>query len=367
MSKSSLNVCLVAPLPPPYGGISHWTSMLCKYVENRTDVRISVVNTSPRWREIHDLTLWKRVIGGGLQCIRDAIYLGRLLSKSRFDAIHLTTSGQLAIIRDLGVLLVGRLFNVSIIYHIRFGRVPQIAAARNLEWLMMSWVMSNADTVIAIDGATRDTIAKYLPAANVELIPNCINLETLPMTAASVQPQFTAVYVGWVIPAKGITELIDAWSQLRLPGWRLHVIGPSDAVYRQKLIEQYGTDGIEFLGELSHDQAMKRMAAGEIFILPSYTEGFPNVILEAMALSKAIIATDVGAIPEMLAGECGLLVRPKDVRGLMTSLKALCGDGNLRDEMGKRARERVSAQYSIDTVFARYMTLWGHSSGSKRC
>lgn len=366
MSKSTLNVCLVAPLPPPYGGISHWTTMLCKYVGNRTDVRISVVNTSPRWRQIHDLALWKRVIGGGLQCIRDVIHLGRLLSKHHFDAIHLTTSGQLAIIRDLGVLLVGRLFDVSVIYHIRFGRVPQIAAARNVEWLMMAWVMSKVDKVVAIDRATRDSLVQFLPAANVELIPNCINLESIPAISASVQPQLTVIFVGWVIPAKGISELFDAWSQLRPSGWQLQIIGPSDTGYRQKLIEQYGTVSIEFLGELPHEQAMKRMADGDIFILPSYTEGFPNVILEAMALSKAIIATDVGAIPEMLTDECGLLVKPKDVQGLITSLKALCSNEKLRTEMGRRARERVLVHYSIDAVFARYMTLWGHSSERKR-
>jgi len=52
------------------------------------------------------------------------------------------------------------------------------------------------------------------------------------------------------------------------------------------------------------------------FILPSYTEGFPNVILEAMALGKPIIATSVGAIPEILSEECGVVMKPRDQRDI---------------------------------------------------
>ena len=65
-----------------------------------------------------------------------------------------------------------------------------------------------------------------------------------------------------------------------------------------------------------HDDAMRMLANAEIFVLPSHTEGFPNAVLEAMALAKAIIASRVGAIPEMLADECGLLIEAKDVSGL---------------------------------------------------
>ena len=103
---------------------------------------------------------------------------------------------------------------------------------------------------------------------------------------------------------------------------------------------------------------MERMAACDLLVLPSYTEGFPNVVLEAMALGKAIVATDVGAIPEMLEAKCGLLVKPKDVQGLTTVLRSLLNDGNLRTELGNRARERALANYSIDVVFPRYMSLW---------
>jgi len=362
MSEKIVNVCLVSPVPPPYGGIAHWTVMVCKYAEGRNDVQISVVNTATRWRAVRDLSVWKHVIGGGLQFLGDIMCLTRLLSTRRFDAIHLTTTSfQLAVIRDLCVLFIAGLFVVPVIYHIRSGRVPQIATSKNREFRLMGRVMLKSQTVVAIDRATREAIKESLPKVNVELIPNCVNFSELPSTIASDQSLRTALFIGWVIPTKGIAELVEAWSHLKPQEWRLQIVGPGDVSYHQELIERFRPRRVEFLGELPHVQAMERMAACDLFVLPSYTEGFPNVVLEAMALGKAIVATDVGAIPEMLEAKCGLLVKPKDVESLITALQSLLNDVNLRAELGSRARERALANYSIDAVFARYMTLWRNS------
>lgn len=358
MSEKVVNVSLVSPVPPPYGGIGHWTVMVCEYANGRSDVQISVVDISPRWRSIDDLSVWKRAVGGGIQFLRDITRLGRLLSTRRFDAIHLTTSGHLAAIRDSGVIFIAGLFKVPVIYHIHFGRVPQIATSNNREFRRMARVMLKSQTVIAIDRATREAIKESLPAVNVELIPNCVNFSELPSAVASDQSLRTALFIGWVLPTKGITELVEAWSQLKPQGWRLQIVGPGDVAYRQELIERFRPHGLEFLGELPHVQAMERMAACDLFVLPSYTEGFPNAVLEAMALGKAIVATEVGAIPEMLDAKCGLLIKPKDVQGLTTALQSLLNDGKLRAELGRYARERALANYSIDVVFPKYMSLW---------
>ena len=58
----TLRVCLIAPLPPPYGGISHWASMLERYTRlHADDVELRVLDTAPKWRAVHDIAIWKRV------------------------------------------------------------------------------------------------------------------------------------------------------------------------------------------------------------------------------------------------------------------------------------------------------------------
>jgi hypothetical protein len=61
----ALRVCLIAPLPPPYGGIANWTQLVRRYALVRSDFNLDIVDTSPRWRAIDDIVLWKRAAGGG--------------------------------------------------------------------------------------------------------------------------------------------------------------------------------------------------------------------------------------------------------------------------------------------------------------
>lgn len=362
MADRPLKVCLVAPIPPPYGGIAHWAQMLLRYGASRPDVQFDVIDIAPRWRAIHDVVVWKRVIGGGLQLVRDVSRFAWTLVRRRPDIVHLTTSGQLAIVRDIAFETVARVLGVRVVYHLRFGRVPEIAAAATREWRLLRRAMAAAFRVIAIDAATEDAIRRHAPEVVVERIPNCIDPTELPSPPVIAREMRTAMYLGWVIPTKGIAELVEAWKRLAPRGWRLLAAGPGDEGYRRELLARHPAEGIEFSGEMGHDDAMREMAAADVFVLPSYTEGFPNVVLEAMTLGKAVIATDVGAMPEMLSGGSGIIVRPRNVDELEAALGRVVGDPALRAEMGGRARARSLAEYSIDAVFARYKRIWEGSS-----
>lgn len=363
MPDPPLRVCLVAPLPPPYGGISHWTAMICRYAGANKDVEIHLVNTAPRWREIYDIAIWKRVVGGGLQFTRDMLMFCIVVIARRPHVVHLTTSGQLSVVRDRGVIFLAALFHVPVIYHIRFGRVPQIAEENSKEWHFMASAMEKVHTVLAIDAATESTVRCSLPNVRLMRIPNCVNTEDLPQQKGDLSLVRTVLFIGWVVATKGISELIDAWTQLRLDGWRLVIIGPGDPAYRKKLLDTFRPETVEFLGELPHEETMKHLGKADIFVLPSYTEGFPNVVLEAMALGKAIVSTDVGGIPEMLADGCGVLVKPRDTKGLAAALGRLVADEHQRAVMGQYARTHALAKFSLETVFASYMSVWRQASG----
>ena len=100
------------------------------------------------------------------------------------------------------------------------------------------------------------------------------------------------------------------------------------------------------------------MSRAAIFCLPSYTEGFPNVILEAMALGCAVVATPVGAIPEMLSGGAGVTVGVKDEIELGDQLNFLMDNPVVRDRLSSLAVERVKKEYAIDRVYRTYEEIW---------
>jgi len=358
MPDSSLRVCMISPLPPPYGGISHWTEMIRQYSDKREGFDLRIVDTACRWRAIHDLSLWKRGIGGFFQTIEVIFRLCHIILSWRPHTIHLTTAGQFGVFRDLAVLFVARLFHIPVIYHIHFGRVPMIAEARTLEWRLIARAMRRSNTVIAIDSPTKSAVRLHLPDVRIIRVPNCVNIYKLPQSVERSGSGQTVVFIGWVIPTKGVEELIEAWKLLQRDGWRLCVIGPGNPDYIKQLIDKYRPERVDFLGELAHDEAMKQLAGADVFVLPSYTEGFPNVVLEAMSLGKPIVATNVGSIPEMLVDECGIVVKPKDVHELAVALSKVFENEKLRTDMGKRARDRALSTYSLKKVFETYMSVW---------
>jgi glycosyltransferase involved in cell wall biosynthesis len=141
-------------------------------------------------------------------------------------------------------------------------------------------------------------------------------------------------------------------------------VGPVDCHYRHELVETYNPRNLTFVGELPHEDTMRRIASCDLFVLPSYTEGFPNVILEAMALGRPIAASSVGAIGDMLSGGCGFVFPPRDVEAVKAALFTLTKDESRRLSLGERARDKVYREYLGDRVFAHYLNLWQRLAGS---
>ncbi len=354
-----LKVCLVAPFPPPYGGIAHWTQMISRHAAQSNEVQLRIVDTSPHYRAATDLGLWKRVVFGGLSIgWHVGLVVWHLLRGCR--VIHLTTSGRLAVYRDLAVEMIARLFRIPVLYHLHFGRVPELARKQTPEWQRLARAMRWAHTVLAIDQATEATIRRHLPNVRLVLLANCVDLSRLPAPVSngdSTHPR-TAIFLGWVIPTKGINELVQAWAELRPPRWQLHIVGPVEESYRDRLVTEWRPENLEFIGECPHAEAMQRMATADVFVFPSYTEGFPNALVEAMALGKPAVASAVGAIPEMLGDECGILIPPRRVDALKEALTRILADEPLRRQLGSAARQRARHAYSLEVVFDRLLSLW---------
>ena len=131
------------------------------------------------------------------------------------------------------------------------------------------------------------------------------------------------VYVGRAVLTKGLDELLDAYELLlsRVPGVRLAFVGSGGAEdYLRDKANQIGGD-IIFAGGKRLEQVARWMSAADVVTLPSYAEGLPNTILEALASGRPVVATDVGGIPDILTAECGALVPARDVSALAQGLE----------------------------------------------
>ncbi len=372
-SRNPLRVLLVSPLPPPSGGIGRWAVLALGWLKTKPEASVSLVDTAPRWRAVEDLKLWKRAAGGVLQGLRDAWRTVVQFLVFRPHVLHLNTSAQLRGPWDTGILAVAALMRVPSIYHIHMGRLPEVMARNGGEWWGLRWALALADRVVVLDQASEQALKRFLPSQQVVRLPNAI--APPPVANAHSEPEPPNVlYLGHVVPSKGMRELMGAWRQLCPQGWRLRLAGLGSAAYRKELLGIAGAEAqVEFLGDLSPEVAWRHMQAADICVLPTYTEGFPNVILEAMAAGKAVISTRVGAIPEMLDADgeepCGLVIAPRDVGALADGLRELMGNFRLREALGRRAHAKVLRCYTTDVVFGQLLSLWrgvggeGHNVG----
>jgi glycosyltransferase involved in cell wall biosynthesis len=143
--------------------------------------------------------------------------------------------------------------------------------------------------------------------------------------------------------------------------------GPADPAYLRSVTERHQPPAsVSFLGELPHAEVLAMMARCDLFVLPSHTEGFPNVVVEAMALGCPVVATDVGAIAEILGDGSGVVVAPSDAAGLAAALRELMTDPVRRAELADRAQARVHRRYRLQGVLRQYADLWRRVAGSPR-
>lgn len=166
-----------------------------------------------------------------------------------------------------------------------------------------------------------------------------------------------AVYAGRLVPEKRVDLLLDAWEAVvrRLPEARLWIVGDgpcADALMRR------GVAGVEFVGRVENVDEL--LPLGDVFVLPSDTEGLSNAILEAMASGLPIVATDVGGASDLIAGGAsGIVVPPGDAQRLSEALvQLLSAPEDVRREMGAKARDIVVASYSIEGTAGRLASLY---------
>lgn len=164
------------------------------------------------------------------------------------------------------------------------------------------------------------------------------------------------VYTGRMVPAKQLTHLLQVWQQVtpRYPQAHLLLLGngPEEQRLRDMNVEQ-----VIFGGRV--DDVTPYLRAADIFVLPSATEGLSNSLLEGMAAGLPAIATAVGGAPDVIQhGKSGWLIDPQDPHDLKAALLALLSKPALRAALGRKGRERVEAQYSLETVAARHVALY---------
>jgi glycosyltransferase involved in cell wall biosynthesis len=374
-------VLLVAPLPPPAGGIATWTNILLREIQHHPGVTIKHIDVALRWIKRENRSRVLRMAGGSLQALRDIVRVVIAMATFRPHILHLTTSAGYASLKDAVMMGLARIFRVAGLIHYRVSLLAhsQYTPAWQLRTALLA--MRFASVVVVLDQATFAFLQQRLPPKKVNKIPNMIDLDQInrlisngaKLTSEGVQrEEVRLVFVGLVVSEKGIVEQVEACAQLE--NVQLHIVGPVTGAFRQQLEQRAqrrdGGQWLYFHGHVDHEEACRQILLSHIFLLPSYDEGFPNALLEGMAMAKPVVVSDVGAMAEMIdaSGEnpCGVCVKPRSIESLQVGLQRLLAMPEAWQAIGQSGRHRVETLYSTAPVINQLVDLWVDMHGTRR-
>ncbi|MDR2546874.1 MAG: glycosyltransferase family 4 protein [Lachnospiraceae bacterium] len=192
----------------------------------------------------------------------------------------------------------------------------------------------------------------FVPLIGEEKLIVLGNAVSIPEKYKDSYSDHNILFVGRLCINKGVGDLLAVIPMLKrkFPDIHLFLAG----VWEDEELRQTATDlkeEVTFLGWLDRHTLAQYMEKCSIFVLPTYYEGQPNALLEAMAMGMTAIATAVGGIPQLIEdGKTGRLITPRDVDSLSRGLKELLADEKLRSQLGTAARERVKERHGINQL-----------------
>ncbi len=283
-----------------------------------------------------------------------------LRTRGAYDTIHVHMAKNLAAVAGLLRPLLSATVVTKISGAWEFdGGILDPAHRQKPLYRLYNWCVKRADSIQCVSEYTRRRLieAGYSPRQVLD-IPNAVDVARFDSPARPAQfPPAGArvIFVGRLQKVKGLNVLLDAWArraQTKLA--RLTIAGDGDV--RESLMRQAHdlgiADTVDFLGEVNNVPVLLR--AADIYVQPSFQEGLPNSVLEAMAAGLPIIATRVSGNEDLVTdGDNGLLAPPGDAAAIATSLDRLLGDPAAARRMGLRSREIVTGTYGVPAVIAK--------------
>lgn len=356
-------VLLTGPKPSGRGGVSVWVGMVLDYLQtNQTQVEVDLLDVNRSVRLTHLLPIYKKIWYSVKDYTRVLVNLRTMLMTDKYDVVHVTSSGKSGILRDWLFMKVARWYGARVVVHYHCGTIPdQFKKGGIFAYLLRN--IAKCSNVIVLDEASRVALINE-GFDNIYKVGNPYNPLIDKIYSEEVKRNESQIlFVGHVVHEKGIRELLESISSI--DNVSLKCYGLENKTIKDELslyVKEHNLNTrVSFHGLQPLDVIYKEMRTAGLFVLPTYTEGFPFVIVEAMASGCPIISTPVGAIEEMLTYNNelqGYLVPVKNVEDISASIN-YCKD-NYQEATAKAllARNKAVEEYSVDAIINKLINLW---------
>jgi glycosyltransferase involved in cell wall biosynthesis len=293
-------------------------------------------------------------VGIFLRLLAGPFAIATAVLRKQAAVVHLNTSlNARAWWRDLSLMLAAKLCGARVVLQKHGGQLERFAA-QPLFAGFLRLVLRIPDAIVVLSRAELDAWQAFLPGQRIAVIANGIDPSPY---YGKPDPEKSApgsnlrlLYIGRLAPGKGLDECIQA-----LAGLRMHLTiagsGPEEARLQQLVHAAQLSDRVTFAGSIHGDDKARLLGESDVLLLPSYSEGLPYSLLEAMAAGVVPLVTPVGAIPDVvIEGVHGRLVPVRDSQAIHHALQELDAHRGVLGRMSQACRRRVAAAYSLERL-----------------
>jgi glycosyltransferase involved in cell wall biosynthesis len=343
-----VKIALVGPSITQRGGVASVLIGLQQYLE-RNGIGVVLVPTTGA----------RSTLGALLIFVRAILLLVRNCSPGGCDVIHIHMASRGSCLRKSLLALICFLFRKPYILHLHGAEFREFYRDElgNAGRALVNFVFRKAAFVVALSGAWQEWVESTIRDARTVVVFNGVDMELPART--QIRSGKTILFLGRVGERKGVGELIAALRQMsgEIADVTLEIGGDGDLQRYQK--EAADLANVRFLGWLGERERAAALQRATLFCLPSWNEGLPMSVLEAMSVGLPVVSTPVGGIPEaVIEGETGLLVLPGNVEALAAALVAILSDPKRAEAMGKNGQRRQRTDFSVQSMGDRLVSLY---------
>ena len=348
-----MNILMLAPLPPPSGGIASWTVRYQDFCESK-NISLRIVNIAMQGERAKSEVMTRSFKTEMRRSMGIVKSLRAEIKRNKPDIIHINTScSPFGVLRDM--ICVFTIHNkIPFVLHCRCNIEDQLGS-KYISHKAFEYMVKKASRVIVLNKFSKRFIDDIDVGKSV-FIPNFAN-EKMVEDRHDIKPEIkNIIYVGHIERAKGIEQIADVAG--RLPDISFVLVG----AIREDISDINLPSNISIVGRVSADEVQKYLRRADIFLFPSLSEGFSNAMLEAMAMGLPIIASDVGANSEMIEDMGGIIVEENSGEKIYDAIIRM-NSPDVRRDMSAWNIKKVRDQYMVDKVMKMYFDLYENVAG----
>lgn len=270
------------------------------------------------------------------------------------DIIHILTSRGISFYRKMIFVFLAKMFRKKVLLHVH-SDFEKFYKDSRINRYLITRVFNSVDLILVLSRSIKRCVEKYSDNKNIRILYNPVPTKEFAFLSNTRESgQRIVLFMGALVKEKGIYDLLRAIPKIlqEFNNVKFVLCGDGDLLKVKEISKIRGIeDKVDILDYVSDEQKIRILKSADIFILPSYHEGLPISVLEAMASGLPIISTQVGGVPDAVE-DCanGFLIQPGDINAITERITTLLRDEQLCAEMGKRNVEKVTRLFDINVI-----------------